>query len=155
MGIVRVNVATGEMNPVNTFQSCTPDWFPDSRRVIFSCRPPGQPGGGGYGWTQLWMADGEGKKSGLVYGEDLRHIYGGALSPDAKYVLFSRGIEDGAGSESSGAPLCVMRLSDAPTIAGKSQDLRKVHPRTKDGPVLELAEGWEPCWTYAEIGAAK
>jgi hypothetical protein len=40
-------------------------------------------------------------------------------------------------------------------ITGKSESLRKVHPDTKDGPVLFLADGWEPFWTYAEIGAAK
>jgi len=153
--IARINAASGELNAVHMFQSCTPDWFPDSRHIIFSSRPPNQPGGNGYGWTQLWMADGEGKDWRLVYGEDGRHVYGGALSPDGKYVLFSRGLVDGGGSESSGAPLCVMRMSDAPTIAGPSKDLRKVHPSTKDGPVLQFGEGWEPCWTYAEIGAAK
>ncbi len=153
--VARLSAATGQLNAVHRFQSCTPDWFPDSERIVFSSRPGGQPGGGGYGWTQLWMADGEGKKSQLVYGEDGRHIYGGGLSPDGKYVVFSRGLVDGGGSESSGAPLCLMRLSDAPTIAGQSKDLRKVHPRTKDGPVLPFGEGWEPCWTYADVGAAK
>ena len=59
---------------------------------------------------------------------------------------------DGAGAESTGAPICIMRLADAPTIAGPSQELRSVHPKTKDGPVLEIGSGWEPFWTYAEIG---
>jgi len=149
--IARLDAASGELNAVHKFQSCTPDWFPDSKRIIFSSRPAGQPGGGGYGWTQLWMADGDGKESQLVYGEDGRHVYGGGLSPDGKYVLFTRGKVDGGGSESAGAPICLMRASDAPTIAGPSKDLRKVHPKTTDGPVLQFAEGWEPCWTYAEL----
>jgi len=144
--IARLDAQTGKLNAVHQFQSCTPDWFPDSKRVIFSSRPGGQPGAGGYGWTQLWMADGEGKNSKLVYGEDGRHVYGGCLSPDAKYVLFTRGKVDGGGSESSGAPICVMRMADAPTIAGESKDLRKVHPKTTDGPVLQFADGWEPHW---------
>lgn len=153
--IARMDATTGELNAAHRFQSCTPDWFPDSRRLIFSSRPAGQPGGNGYGWTQLWMADGDGQNGQLIYGEDGRHIYGGAVSPDSRYVLFTRGKEDGGGSESSGAPICLMRLSDAPTIAGPSEDLRKVHPNTKDGPVLEFAEGWEPHWTYAEIGGSR
>jgi Tol biopolymer transport system component len=48
--VARMNAATGEVNPVNTFQNCTPDWFADSKRLIFSHRPKGQEG---YGWTQL------------------------------------------------------------------------------------------------------
>jgi len=148
--IARLDAQTGKLNPVHKFQSCTPDWFPDSKRVIFASRPGGQPGAGGYGWTQLWMADGEGKKSELVYGEDGRHVYGGCLSPDAKYVLFTRGKVDGGGSESAGAPICVMRMRDAPTIAGESKDLRKVHPKTVDGPVLQFADGWEPHWRYGD-----
>lgn len=151
--IARVNAHTGRLNPTHKFQSCTPDWFPDSEHIIFSSRPAGQRAMGGYGWTQLWMVDGEGKNSQLVYGQDGYHIYGGALSPDGKYVLFTKCPDDGGGSEKSGAPMYIMRLADAPTIGGESYDLREVHPNTKDGPVLQLTWGWEPCWTYAEIGA--
>lgn len=89
----------------------------------------------------------------MIYGEDGYHIYGGALSPDAKYVLFTRCAEDGGGSEGAGAPICVMRMADAPAIAGPSPDLRKVHPDAKEAPVLQLVDGWEPCWTYADVGA--
>jgi hypothetical protein len=98
------------------------------------------------------MADGEGRQAELIYGEDGRHIYGGALSPDGKYVLFTRGQVDGGGSESSGAPICIMRMADAPTIGGQSEELRAVHLKTKDGAVLPFADGWEPHWTFAEIG---
>ena len=42
-----------------------------------------------------------------------------------------------------------------PTIGGESKALRKVHGATKDGPVLVLPDGWEPHWTYCELGAAK
>ncbi len=150
--IVRMDAASGKLNVVSKYQNCTPDWFPDSRRVIFSNRPAGQ---GGYGWTQLWMAAAKGTSRRLIYGEDGRHIYGGALSPDGKYVLFTRCPQDGGGSERGGAPGGLMRLSDAPTIAGNSKSLRKLHPDSKDGPVLTLPDCWEPHWTFADIGDAK
>ncbi len=40
--IARLEVATGTSSAVNRVDCCTPDWFPDSRHVIFSWRPPGQ-----------------------------------------------------------------------------------------------------------------
>ena len=153
--IVRMNTQTGAMNVVHEFQSCTPDWFPDSKHIIYPSRPAGQPGNNGQGFTQLWYSDGEGKDAKMICGEDGYHIYGGALSPDDKYVLFTRCPQDGGGSEKSGGPICVMRLADAPAVAGPSPDLRKIHPEAREVPVLQLVEGWEPCWTYAEIGAQK
>jgi Tol biopolymer transport system component len=165
--VVRMDLTTGSVNPINKFQNCTPDWFPDSRRIIFSYRPANQEvlDGGkraqsvgqqlGYGWTQLWMADLEGKSKTLIYGEDGRHVYGGALSPDGRYVLFTRSNMDGGGLEEGGAPIGLMRLQDAPSIGGESPALRKLHPKTKDGPVLDLGMGWEPHWTYAEVGRKK
>ena len=147
--ILRMNATSGETKVVSKYQNCTPDWFPDSRRVIFSNRPSGQ---NGYGWTQLWMADTETRSRSLIYGEDGRHIYGGALSPDGKYVLFTRCPQDGGGSERDGAPGGLMRLTDAPTIAGESKALRKIHPDVKNGPVLTLPDCWEPHWTFADIG---
>jgi Tol biopolymer transport system component len=162
--VVRMDASTGAVNAVATNQNCTPDWFPDSRHTIYSSRPVNQQdadGGqaatavgqrAGYGWTQLWMADAEGKEHSLLYGEDGRHIYGGAVSPDGRYVLFTRSLTDG--NEES-AVLGLMRFSDAPVIAGESKALRKLHPNVKDGPVLSLGSGWEPHWTYARLGAAK
>lgn len=161
--VVRLNASTGEINPVSKFQNCTPDWFPDSKRLIYSSRPAKQEevDGGklaqavgqkvGYGWTQLWMADGDGSNRSLVYGEDGRHIYGGAILPDGKYVLFTRGLVDGIGRDQNGGILGLMRLRDAPTIGGQSPALRKLYPNTKDGPMLILPEGWEPHWTFAPI----
>lgn len=150
--VVRMDAQTGDLNIVQEFQSCTPDWFPDSQHIIYPSRPAGQ---SGYGFTQLWMSDGDGKQARMIYGEDGYHIYGGALSPDAKYVLFTRCGEDGGGAEKSGAPICVMRMENAPAIAGPSEALRKVHREAKEAVVLQLVEGWEPCWTYAEMGVTK
>ena len=94
-----------------------------------------------HGWTQLWMADKTGQHRRLVYGEDGRHIYGGAISPDGKYVLFTRSHEedlkvmrsqtDQTGARRQGAPMALMRLSDAPTIGGESKALRNLYPATK------------------------
>lgn len=148
----RIDVKSGKINAVNSFRNCTPDWFHDSKRLIFSHRPGNQKG---YGFTQLWMAGGDGKNRRLVYGQNGRHIYGGVMSPDDKYVLFTSGPKDGAGAEKAGAPMGLMRLADAPTIDGESKALRKIHPRTKDGPVLTLPIGWEPHWTYAEAVSKK
>ncbi|MCL4176822.1 MAG: PD40 domain-containing protein [Verrucomicrobia bacterium] len=152
--IARINVATGASAAVNRVDCCTPDWFPDSRSVVFSWRPPGQETNPGYGWTQLWMADAEGKSRRLIYGEDGRHVYGGCVSPDGKYVLFSGNLQEDGDPGNAGAPMGLMRLSDAPIIGGDSVALRVLHPGAKGGPVLTLPTGWEPCWTYTEsVGA--
>jgi Tol biopolymer transport system component len=162
--VVRMDASTGAANAVAKNQNCTPDWFPDSRHTIYSSRPVNQEdadGGAaakavgqkpGYGWTQLWMADVEGNEHSLLYGEDGRHIYGGSISPDGRYVLFTRSLTDG---NEDTAVLGLIRFSDAPIIAGESKALRKLHPNAKDGPVLSLGPGWEPHWTYARVGGAK
>jgi len=161
--IVRMDAATGAVNAVAKDQNCTPDWLPDSKHVIYSSRPRNQGDAGsdaakavgqasGYGWTQLWMADMEGNQHALVYGEDGRHVYGGAVSPDGRYALFTRSLKDG---NEDTAVLGLMRMSDAPTIGGESPALRKLHPNSKDGPVLSLGPGWEPHWTYAAVGGRK
>jgi Tol biopolymer transport system component len=150
--VVRMSLDGSEINPVNSFQNCTPDWHPDSKRVIFSHRPGNQEG---YGWTQLWIAGGDGKNRRLAFGWDGRHIYGGAASPDGQYLLFTTSGKDGGGSEKDGAPMNLMRANDMPTIRGESKALRALHPDTKDGPILELPVGWEPHWTFAEISDGK
>ena len=150
--IVRMDVATGNWNVVSRFRNCTPDWFPDSRQVIFSNRPANQKG---YGWTQLWMAPGQGGQRKMLYGEDGRHIYGGGLSPDGRYVLFTRCPKDGGGSARSGAPGGLMSLADAPIIGANSPALRKLHPGAHDGPVLALPDLWEPHWTFTDVTASR
>src|SRR5262249_8971447 len=92
--IARMEVPPGAAGPVSRVDCCTPDWFPDSNHVIFSNRPPGQRENNGNGWTQLWMADLEGTSRKLIYGEDGRHVYGGCVSPDSKYVLFTGNMQE-------------------------------------------------------------
>jgi Tol biopolymer transport system component len=148
--IARMEAATGQVNAVNTIDCCTPNWFPDSRDVIFSWRPPGQKENRGLGWTQLWRAEAEGKNPQLVYGEDGRHIYGGHVSPDGKYVLFTGNVEEDGDPGHGGAPMGLMRLADAPIIGGASPALRALHPEARSGPVLALPAGWAPCWRFSE-----
>jgi Tol biopolymer transport system component len=109
----------------------------------------------GYGWTQLWMADAEGKSRRLLYAEDGRHVYGGHVSPDGKYVLFTGNMQEDGDPSQAGAPMGLMRLRDAPLIGGASRELRKLYPQAGDGPVLTLPVGWEPCWTSSELPAGK
>jgi Tol biopolymer transport system component len=149
--IARMNAATGEARAVNRVDCCTPDWFPDSRDLIFSWRPPGQKANKGYGWTQLWRATADGASRRLVYAEEGRHVYGGNVSPNGKYVLFTGNVEEDGDPGRAGAPMGLMRLSDAPIIGGESPEVRAQHPAAKNGPVLVLPAGWEPCWTAQEI----
>jgi Tol biopolymer transport system component len=147
--IARMDVATGATAAISRVDCCTPDWFPDSRRLIFSSRPPGQGENGGNGWTQLWMADRDGASRRLVYGEDGRHVYGGCISPDGRYVLFTGNMQEDGDPGHAGAPMGLMRLADAPIVGGASPALRRLHPDARSGPVLVLPVGWEPCWTAA------
>ncbi len=132
--IARMDLAGGEATAVNRVDCCTPDWFPDSKEVIFSWRPPGQKGNGGYGWTQLWRAPADGSSRRLVYAEDGRHVYGGNVSPDGLYVLFTGNMQEDGDPGHAGAPMALMRLNDGPIIQGQSPEVRALHPEAKDGP---------------------
>jgi len=150
--VARMNALTGDANAVSRVDCCTPDWFPGSKYLVFSNRPPGQKANNGYGWTQLWMADVEGKDRKLVYGEEGRHVYGGHVSPDGSYVIFTGNIQENGDPGNVGAPMGLMRLADMPVIGGQDGEARSMYPDAKSGPVLKLPVGWEPCWTFFEIG---
>jgi Tol biopolymer transport system component len=149
--VVRMNAETGGTNPVSRVDCCTPDWHPDNQSIIFSNRPLPQRANKGYGWTQLWTASADGTSRRLVYGEDSRHVYGGQVSPDGKYVLFTGNVQENGDPGRAGSPMGLMRLADAPIIVGAYPELRGRHPDAKAGPVLVLPVGWEPCWTSTEI----
>jgi Tol biopolymer transport system component len=139
--VARMDAVTGAVNAVSTADCCTPDWFPDSRALIYS-RRPGK-------WTQLWRASADGRERRLVYAEEGRHVYGGCVSPDGRYVLFTGNKEEDGDPKNAGAPMGLMRVQDAPVVGGHSPSLRREHPEAKDGPVLVLPPGWEPHWTAA------
>jgi len=131
--VARMNATTGAANAVSRIDCCTPDWFPDSRHLVFSNRPPGQKANNGQGWTQLWMADGQGKARRLIYGEEGRHVYGGNVSPDGKYVLFTGNMQEDGDPSNAGALMGLMRLTDTPIIGGESSELRALHPQANSG----------------------
>jgi len=148
--VARMDLGTGTVRAVSRVDCCTPDWFPDSRELVFSNRPEGQLGNGGQGWTQLWAADVEGGHRRLLFGEDGRHIYGGHVSPDGRHVLFTGNPREDGDPSHAGAPMGLMRVADAPIVGGPSPELRSKHPGARSGPVLELPAGWEPCWTLRD-----
>lgn len=151
--IGRISELTGEVNAVGEGDryNCTPDWLPDSQRVVYSRGiVPGVSG-----WAQLWTADGDGWERQLLYAEEGRHIYGGCVSPDGKYVLFTRSQQDLGEVDNSLTTMAIIRFQDTPVIAGENEALRKAYPDANDGPILHLSWGWEPHWTYASIDMQK
>ncbi len=151
--VARMDALTGQANAISRENCCTPDWFPDGEHLIFSNRPLGQKANKGYGWTQLWMADAEGKERKLVYAEEGRHVYGGQVSPDGNYVVFTGNMQENGDTGNVGAPMALVRLADMPIVAGPEGEARSMYPDAKTGPVLKLPVGWEPCWTCVEIEA--
>jgi hypothetical protein len=91
----------------------------------------------------------------MIYGEIGRHVYGGFISPDGKYALFTRSREDLGEVDHAQTTIGIIRLADAPVVGGKSDVLRKQYPGAKDGPMLDLGPGWEPHWTLSDGGAKK
>ncbi len=150
--IGRLNAASGEINRASDGDcfNCTPDWFPDSQHVVYSKGHPKTEG-----WAQLWIAGGDGREKRMLYGEIGRHIYGGCVSPDGKYLLFTRAQEDLGTVDNSKTTMALMRFADAPMVGGTSPVLKKQYPQARDGPILDLGGGWEPHWTFAKIGGPK
>ena len=153
--VARMEIATGAARP-------------SAGRLLHARLVPGQPGrhlsrigprakseNNGAGWTQLWMADPDGRNRRLVYGEDGRHVYGGHVSPDGKYV-------DLHGQHARGRRPGALGLAHGPHAPGRCADRSAARagscasciPEAKSGPVLVLPAGWEPCWTSAEIFAS-
>ena len=148
--ILSFELATGKGTLLSRDLNCTPDWFQnDPQRVMYSNRTPGL--GSEYGWTMLMQATADGKSRTLIYGERGRHIYYGCTSPDAKYAIFANPQSDGG----TDANMAIIRLADAPIIVPDDYvELQSLYPNAKSGPVLRLDQpGFEPHWTYAEVGA--
>jgi hypothetical protein len=147
--IVCLELATGKATLVSRGLNCTPDWFQgDPLGVIYSNRTPGL--ATDYGWTMLMQAAADGTGRSLVYGERGHHIYYGCTSPDDRYVLFATPESDGG----TDAHMAIIRLADAPLILPEDyRELQALCPNAKSGPVLRLPQpGFEPHWTYAEVG---
>ena len=142
--VARMNVATGEAGAVNRVDCCTPDWFPDSRNVIFSWRPPGQKANNGYGWTQLWRAAAEGNPAGWSMAKTAGTSMAGASRRTAKYVLFTGNVEE----DGDPGP---RRRADGADAAERCADHRRRKRRT--ARAAPGGEGWSGADAARRMGA--
>jgi len=162
--IVTYGIESGKLTLISRLLDCTPDWFPDSRGCIYSHRNPslasddggaaaqkiGQ-SGTNYSWTMLMMADREGKDRKLVVAEQYKHLYFAALSPDSKYVIYSRLDKDG----NLAGPMAIVRLADTPIVGASWLAVEQQYAKNaRRGPILhlELPPAFHPGWTYAKLG---
>jgi Tol biopolymer transport system component len=127
--------------------NCTPDWMPDSRRVIYARGTVPKKNER----AQLWVAASDGSERHMLYAEGGRHIYGGAASPDGRFLIFSRTVEDLGKVDHAKTTLAVIRMDDTPMLGDDDQGLRKRFESAKAAVRLDLGPGWEPHWTRAEI----
>jgi Tol biopolymer transport system component len=150
--IGRLNAGTGQINAVSETDryNCTPDWLADSERIIYSrgIVPDSA------GWAQLWVTAGGGDPRRMLYAEDGRHIYGGCVSPDGAYVLFTRSKEDLGKVDNSQTTMAIVRWKDTPMVGRGSESLRADYLDARSGPLLDLSWGWEPHWTYNQTAPA-
>ncbi len=129
--------------------NCTPDWCPDSRHILYSRGIiPKQDGR-----AQLWMARDDGAEKTMLYAESGRHIYGACASPNAKYLLFTRSVEDLGAAGKSQTTMAVVRWADTPMLGDENPALRQKFPNAKPARWLDLGPGWEPHWTDSEAPA--
>lgn len=145
-----LDAEAGKIHPVSETDryNCTPDWLPDSEHIIYSRGiVPGQAG-----WAHLWLANADGIERQLLYAEDGRHMYGGCVSPDGEYVLFTRSEVDLGKVDNSRTKMAIIRRKDRPMIGGVSESLRREFPDARTGPLLDLSWGWEPDWTLGADG---
>ncbi len=145
-----LDAGTGRILPVSETDryNCTPDWLPDSEHILYSRGiVPGKPG-----WAQLWIAKADGTRRKLLYAEPKRHMYGGCLSPDGNYVLFTRSEVDLGQVDNSRTTMAIIRRTDTPMIGGDDDaSLKREFPNARRGPVLDLSWGWEPDWKAGSL----
>ena len=151
--IGRLDAATGEVNAVSQTDryNCTPDWFPDSKRIVYSRGIVPEQGG----FAEIWIADGDGKQRQAISMESSRHLYGGCVSPDGRYLLFTRSEADLGPVEPSRTSMSIVRLADAPLLMGENPAIRSQFPTARSGPRLDLSWGWEPHWTRHDVSPRK
>lgn len=127
--------------------NCTPDWLPDARHVLYARGTiPDQDER-----SQLWMAGPGGTDRRMLYAEAGRHIYGGASSPDGRYYLFTRSVEDLGRVDHANTTMAIIRAADTPMLGDDDLDLRSRFPDAGPSLRLDLGPGWEPHWTAAAI----
>lgn len=137
-----LDAETGRIHAVSEVDryNCTPDWLPDSEHIVYSRGiVPGQAG-----WAQLWLAKADGTHRQILLAEDKQHLYGGCISPDGNYVLFTKSEVDLGKVDNSRTRMAIIRREDTPMVAGDAA--KAAFPNAGSGPVLELSWGWEPDW---------
>ena len=124
--------------------NCTPDWLPDSQHVVYARGIiPQQGGRASCGWPTATASSRQ-----MLYAEEGRHIYGACASPDGRYLLFTRSVEDLGKVDHAGTTMAIIRRSDTPMRGDAGEALRKRFPQAPLGPRLDLGPGWEPHWTF-------
>jgi Tol biopolymer transport system component len=145
-------VSGGNINAVSETEryNCTPDWCPDSARILYARGIiPKQPGR-----AQLWVASAEGRERKMIYAESARHIYGACASPDGQYLLFTRSVEDLGAVGKSQTTMAVARWTETPMLGDAGPALRQEFPHGKPARWLGLGPGWEPHWTHHQLRPA-
>ena len=168
--IVSLDIETQQVKVLTQHMNCTPTWLRDGSGVVHSTRDTawGKKGGDGkpYGNTVLMQATLAGPPQGLLYADIDGHVYNGFTSPDDKYVAFNLGLSEGGTKGNPEKHRCfyIMRRSDAPIIQPGFEELRKLFPSARGGPVFQPRfPGGRPMvtvfaagdWTYAEIGGGR
>jgi Tol biopolymer transport system component len=146
--IARLSSTDGKIVAVSETEryNCTPDWCPDSQRILYARGIiPKQPGR-----AQLWAASADGRDKAMLYAEAGRHIYGAFAAPDGHYLLFTRSVEDLGVVGQSQTTMAIVRWDDTPMLGDESPALRQLFPKAKPVRRLDLGPGWEPHWTYSE-----
>jgi hypothetical protein len=144
-----LDVTTNRIYPVSETDryNCTPDWYPDSRHILYSRGIIPEQGGK----AELWLASAQENKHRLLYRESDRHIYGACASPDGEYLLFTRSVEDLGQVDHSQTTMAVIRWRDTPMVGGEPPALPQRAPQATRGPRLDLGFGWEPHWTMKDV----
>jgi Tol biopolymer transport system component len=144
-----LEAAGGKIRAVSETEryNCTPDWMPDSRHVIYSRGTIPEKNER----AQLWITAPDEVGRHMLYAEAGRHVYGGAASPDGRYLLFTRSVEDLGKVNHAKTTMAIIRYADTPMLGDEDAALRKSFPNARSGVRLELGPGWEPHWTAAPI----
>ena len=153
--IGQLDVNTGEIQCVSEGDryNCTGDWYPDSQQIVYARGIVPQAGG----LAQLWTAAKDGTNRRLLYAEQGFHIYGSCPSPDGKYVLFTRSVEDLGAVDRAQTAMSVIRWRDAQLVVsnskerGNSKELGDGESAATNGSRLDLGPGWEPHWTDQRV----
>ncbi len=129
--IGRIDAATGTVNAVSETDryNCTPDWMPDSGRIVYARGIVPEKGG----WAELWAANGDGGERSMRYAEEGRHIYGPARRRTAN-ISSSREARRTWAEPMTRAPLDDRPLGGYTYDRGRKCQAHEVYPHASRGP---------------------